>query len=68
MMKVRAYTQADVDGMVRIWNQVVEDGVAFPQEELLTPETGKMGSPYRRTAGIRLPDGSQAPRLPGAAV
>ncbi len=41
MMKVRAYTQADVDGMVRIWNQVVEDGVAFPQEELLTPETGK---------------------------
>mgnify|MGYP004534780047 FL=1 len=41
MMKVRAYTQADVDGMVHIWNQVVEDGVAFPQEELLTPETGK---------------------------
>lgn len=41
MMEVRAYTQADVDGMVRIWNQVVEDGVAFPQEELLTPETGK---------------------------
>lgn len=41
MMKVRAYTQADVDSMVRIWNQVVEDGVAFPQEELLTPETGK---------------------------
>ncbi len=40
-MKIRTYTQADVESMVRIWNQVVEDGVAFPQEELLTPETGK---------------------------
>lgn len=40
-MKIRTYTQADVASMVRIWNQVVEDGVAFPQEELLTPDTGK---------------------------
>ena len=27
--------------MVRIWNEVVEDGIAFPQEELLTLETGR---------------------------
>ena len=27
--------------MIEIWNEVVEDGVAFPQEELLTMETGK---------------------------
>lgn len=27
--------------MVRIWNEVVEEGVAFPQEELLTQETGE---------------------------
>ena len=27
--------------MVEIWNQVVEDGAAFPQEELLTEETGR---------------------------
>lgn len=26
--------------MVGIWNQVVEDGIAFPQEELLNPVTG----------------------------
>lgn len=37
---VRAYTEADLPDMIRIWNEVVEDGVAFPQEELLTPETG----------------------------
>lgn len=26
--------------MIAIWNEVVEDGVAFPQEELLNKETG----------------------------
>ena len=24
--------------MIRIWNEVVEDGVAFPQEEFLTED------------------------------
>ena len=27
--------------MIAIWNEVVEDGIAFPQEEPLTAETGK---------------------------
>ena len=34
-IQVRAYTQADLPALIRIWNEVVEDGVAFPQEELL---------------------------------
>ena len=38
---VRAYTEADLPDMLRIWNEVVEDGVAFPQEELLTMESGE---------------------------
>lgn len=33
-IQVRAYTQADLPALNRIWNEVVEDGVAFPQEEL----------------------------------
>ena len=37
---VRAYTAADIPDMIRIWNRVVEDGVAFPQEEPLTMESG----------------------------
>lgn len=37
---VRAYTAQDVPEMVRIWNEVVEDGVAFPQEELLDGQSG----------------------------
>lgn len=37
---VRGYVPEDVADMVEIWNEVVEEGVAFPQEELLTRETG----------------------------
>ena len=37
---VRAYTHADAEAAAAIWNEVVEDGVAFPQEELLSTETG----------------------------
>lgn len=37
---VRAYTQADVVAMVAIWNEVVEEGIAFPQEETLSGVTG----------------------------
>ena len=40
-MNVRAYVEADLPRMMLIWNQVVEDGVAFPQLDLLTPETAR---------------------------
>lgn len=38
---VRAYQEKDITEMNRIWNEVVEDGVAFPQEEFLDDTTGK---------------------------
>ena len=40
-MNVRAYVEADLPRMMLIWNQGVEDGVAFPQLDLLTPETAR---------------------------
>jgi len=40
-IRLRKYTEKDLPSMVEIWNQVVEDGVAFPQEEALTPDTGR---------------------------
>ena len=40
-MTVRKYEEKDLTAMIQIWNEVVEDGIAFPQEELLTPESGK---------------------------
>lgn len=39
-IKIRAYNAADVTSMIGIWNEVVEEGIAFPQEEPLTLETG----------------------------
>ena len=39
-MIIRKYTEKDISEMVHIWNEVVEDGVAFPQEECLDEKTG----------------------------
>ena len=39
-MIIRAYTPRDLETLVRIWNEVVTEGVAFPQEECLDMETG----------------------------
>ena len=38
---VRKYEEKDLPDLIRIWNEVVEDGVAFPQEEYLNEETGR---------------------------
>ena len=35
-IKIREYTTEDAKAASEIWNQVVDDGVAFPQEEDLT--------------------------------
>ena len=37
---VRKYEKADAEAAVKIWNEVVEDGIAFPQLELLDRESG----------------------------
>ena len=39
-MRIRAYEEKDLAAMIRIWNEVVEEGVAFPQEEFLDEVTG----------------------------
>ena len=36
-MTIRKYDNNDIDGMIAVWNEVVEAGDAFPQEEPLTP-------------------------------
>ena len=40
-IKVREFNESDIQAANEIWNEVVEDGVAFPQEECLNEETGK---------------------------
>ena len=39
-MIVRAYEEKDLPSMIEIWNEVVEEGVAFPQLEFLSEKTG----------------------------
>lgn len=39
-MNIRQYTPADLPAMIEIWNEVVEAGDAFPQEEPLDAESG----------------------------
>ena len=39
-MEVREYSNNDMKEIIRIWNEVVEEGIAFPQEELLAMESG----------------------------
>ncbi len=38
---VRKYEKEDIEAMVEIWNEVVEDGIAFPQTECLNEESGE---------------------------
>ncbi len=37
---IREYQEKDLKAMIEIWNEVVEDGVAFPQEEFLDEKSG----------------------------
>ena len=41
IVKIRKYRETDITAMLYIWNEVVEEGIAFPQEEVLTETTGK---------------------------
>ncbi len=40
MIIVRLYEAGDVPAMIEIWNEVVEEGIAFPQVDALDPKTG----------------------------
>ena len=39
-VSIRKYCEKDLPEMIKIWNAVVEEGIAFPQEELLTEKSG----------------------------
>lgn len=41
IVNVHEFKTVDLPQMISIWNEVVDEGVAFPQEELLNMETGK---------------------------
>lgn len=54
---VRSYNPQDIASMIRIWNEVVEEGNAFPQEECLTEATGKAFFAAQTYCGVAVGDG-----------
>ena len=56
-MQIREYTGQDLPDMIKIWNEVVEDGIAFPQEELLDMESGKEFFASQSYTGVAEEDG-----------
>lgn len=51
-ISIRAYTPNDLTVMTEIWNQVVEEANAFPQEEGLTAETAAAFFAGQSFAGV----------------
>ncbi|MBD5449068.1 MAG: GNAT family N-acetyltransferase [Lachnospiraceae bacterium] len=51
-IEIRAYEEKDLPRMIRIWNEVVEEGIAFPQEELLTAESGRQFFAEQTYSGV----------------
>ena len=56
-MEIREYTEKDLPEMISIWNEVVEDGVAFPQEEMLDMESGAEFFSSQSYTGVAEEDG-----------
>ena len=56
-MTIRKYNKTDLPAMLSIWNEVVDAGIAFPQEEPLTPETGEAFFAAQSYCGVAEDDG-----------
>ena len=54
MIKVREFLPSDLRAMLEIWNDIVEDGEAFPQEDTLTLEAAAnfFGSQSRTAVAV----------------
>lgn len=59
-MHVRGYREADIPAMAEIWNEVVREGVAFPQLEELTFEEAKAFFAEQTHCGVVEADGKVA--------
>ena len=56
-MQIRAYTRTDLEQMIPIWNEIVEEGIAFPQEECLDMESGSAFFASQSYTGVAETDG-----------
>lgn len=54
---IRKYKNSDLSEMIAVWNEVVEDGVAFPQEETLDSAGGEKFFAAQTYCGVAEVDG-----------
>ena len=59
MISVRQYKNENLPEMISVWNEVVEDGIAFPQEELLTEKTGTAFFAEQSYCGVAVDDSGE---------
>ncbi|MBR6872035.1 MAG: GNAT family N-acetyltransferase [Ruminococcus sp.] len=55
-MTIRKYSSDDLKQMISIWNEIVEEGIAFPQEELLNDDTGETFFSSQSYCGVAVDD------------
>lgn len=58
IIEIIAYDKKDAAGAVDVWNEVVEDGVAFPQTDFLTEEAGDQFFSEQSFTGVAYDAGS----------
>ena len=56
-IQIREYIGADLEGMIPIWNEIVEEGIAFPQEDCLDRESGTAFFASQSYTGVAETDG-----------
>ena len=55
-MLIRSYEEKDLKEMTVIWNEVVADGIAFPQEDILDETTGAVFFAEQSYCGVATDD------------
>lgn len=58
-IKIREYQPQDVEAMIAIWNEIVKEGNAFPQEEYLIKESGTDFFAAQSYCGVAEQEGSE---------
>lgn len=56
-MIIHAFEEKDIPAMISIWNEIVEEGIAFPQEDTLNEDTGKAFFESQSYTGVAEDDG-----------
>ena len=57
-MMIREYREEDLEAMIRIWNEVVTEGIAFPQEECLDLNSGEAFFASQSYTGVAEEEGT----------